>query len=374
MLITSRTTDPISHSTDATQTEPGDTEANGLEAVALEPVVTESDGVERVAAGDAGTEAVDHMARGFVFPDKVKIRPSEPIATDILTGFRAYKVDIDGDGVVVREHAYDQNLYVGNNYGGDSGPRSLISGSLRNWADAVDLIGTDQPFGSIEVGVVLNALAVRYGLSNAAVRSAWLSFVEVACDLNVPRSVAEYARSFGDMSRATTHRSGDTTVRYETSKWGLTAYEKGSHLLRIEVRVKSPATVFGSRLRADDLADSAFRDDLIRLWVDKARSIPVARSLRDDRRGLTASQLVRRYALQAMADDGGLDAVIAEVRADRDSGIISTPQMNSRIRDLRALGRDTDLTVEADLSAELTAAIDEVEAGLPDAVPNAVIA
>ena len=297
------------------------------------------------------------LARDLVFPDKVKIRPADQISLDVLSSLGRPRVEVDDDGVVLREYAYDHNLYVGNNQSG-----SLISGSLRNWADAVGLAPMATPFGPSECGVVLNALALKYGLSVAAVRSARLSYLEVACDLPVPRPVAEYARTLGDMSRATTHRSGTTTVRYETTDWELTAYRKSPGVLRVEMRYKSPAALFGRRLRAGQLADPTFRDDLARRWVARARSLPVRRLPRPDRRAVTYLDRVRQYALKAMEEAGGLDVALDAVRADREAGRIKPGPMRSQIRDLRALWADATLTREADVAAELAASIDAVEA------------
>ncbi len=296
-------------------------------------------------------------ARDLVFPDKVKVRPTEQISTDVLAGLAKHRTEVDDDGVLVREYAFDGNLYVGT---GPSG--SLISGSLRTWADKVGLVRMDTLFGPSEVGRVLNELAGRYGLSVPSVRSAWLSAFEAACDSDMDRPVAEYARSLADMPRATTHRSGDTTVRYETTNWDLITYAKASHRLRIEVRYKKPATLFGRRLRAGQLADPSFRDDLARRWVARARSIPVRREPRADRRPLTYRDRVHRYALGAMEEAGGLDAALAEVRADYTAGRITAAQRRSQARDLRTLWANADHTETTDLAAEVAAAIDHVDA------------
>lgn len=295
-------------------------------------------------------------ARDVVFPDKVKVRPTQPISQDVLASLERHRAEVDDEGVVAREYAFDHGLYVGN---GPSG--SLISGSLRNWADAVGLVPKETPFGPAEVGVVLNALAFRYGLSVPSVRSAWLSYLEAACDLGVPRPVSEYVRAFADLPRATTHRSGDTTVRYETANRDLIAYRKGPRLLRVEVRYKKPASCFGRRLRAGQLADPSFRDDLARRWVARARSIPVRRSPRADRRPLTYLDRVRQYALKAMEAAGGLDAVLHEVRAARDAGLIEDNQARFQVRDLQALWANDALTTATDVAAEFAAAIATIE-------------
>ena len=264
----------------------------------------ESDGQGTQGLGD---EAV--RARGLVLPDKVKFRPPVQIDPDVLQKLRDYRVVVDDEGAVVREFGYDGNLYIAASATG----RSLISGSLRNWAVDHSIADENGPFGPADVGVVLNALALRYGLSVPDVRSAWLSYLEVACDLDVDRDVAEYARALGDLPRATTHRHGTTTVRYETDRRDLIVYRKGPNRLRVEVRFKKPAAEFGRRLRVGQLADPSFRDDLARRWVARARTLPFRRAPRSDTRPTTYADRVRAYAVEAIESSGGLDLSLIHI-------------------------------------------------------------
>ena len=290
-----------------------------------------------------------------VAPDKVKIRPSHQISSQVLESLGRLRTEIDADGVIQREWVHDGNLYVGNSTSG-----SLISGSLRTWADATGLVPVTTPFGPSQVGAVLNALARRYGLSTLSVRSAWLSYVELACDLEMSRDVAEYVASFGDMDRTETHRHGTSTVRYETTKWDVVAYQKRPKVLRVELKCKAPASVFGRRLRAGQLSDPAFRRAAAETWLKRARRIPVRRVPRLDRGRLSAHERVRWYAVRSMEAAGGLDAALAEIDADCAAGLVKPTSAGSQRRHLRQLWGDPALTVPSGLEAEFVAAIDAV--------------
>lgn len=317
-------------------------------------------GVRKGLNQSTPTDPSDSAPSGaLVFPDKVKLRMSAHVGSDVLSRLDRYQVVVDEDGAVVRESGFDRNLYVA-----DYASGSLVSGSLRNWAVAGGLVSVAEPFGPEAFGAVLHGLAARYGLPEATVSEAWLSFLEVACDVRVERPVREYVGALGDLPRATTHRHGETTARFETSRLDLVSYRKDDRLLRIEVRVKSPADVFGRRLVAGDLTDPQFRTDLARFWVRHARRLPFRRTCRADRRPTTYRDRVRRYALLGMTEAGGLDGAVADVRADRDAGRITASQAQGQIRNLRALWADADLTGETDLAAEVARAIDAVEASI----------
>lgn len=318
-----------------------------------------------------------HSADGVVFPDRVNIRSTSHIPEARLLELPGFRGDINAEGEVFGEAARAHNLYVRSGSNG-----TLVSGSLRNWADAEDLIPFDHPFGHNEAGLTLDALDDKLGLPTGTLHLGRLTMVEGAVDFALPRSVVFYVSACEDLPRTTPFRAGHTSVYFRTDEWESKLYDKpleldaagrvapdvygDAHVARFEHTLKSGGVprVFKDYkdgkgiVRAGVLADGQFRVDLADLVVRKARALRFARTAHPDRPPKTPADREKWLAVRGVVAAGGLDAAIAGVRADVEAGHLKAEEGKAHLRALRKLYHDPAFSTVSDLAAEFAASLD----------------
>lgn len=318
-----------------------------------------------------------YPAGSVVSPDGVNIRSSSHVPESQLLRLPGFKGEVNSEGDLYGEAARFHNLYVRVGANG-----TLVSGSLRNWADAYGLVPFAHPFGPDEVGLTLDALDDRLGLPAGTLRLGRLTMVEAAVDLVVPRPVELYVSACEDLPRTTPLRVGYTSVYFRTDESQTKLYDKpaelvaagrvvpdvfgGAHVVRFEHTLRSGGMprVFGQFkddggvVRAGILAEAQFRAELASLVASKAKKLQFARTVHPALPLASPSDREKWHAVRGIIADGGIDAALLGVRADVEVGHLTADEGKAHRRALRKLYHDPAYSVISDLAAEFAAAID----------------